>query len=395
MTTLRNKLPPRLRAEVEDWLLWALYNADIEARRGKRRTADEHIVEMNLMPNLFKLRDAILDRTYRPLRGIAFVVHQPVDREVVAGAYRDRIVHHFLFDQVIDWWERRFIAYSFSCRINKGTLYGARSLQRAMRKVSRGGRQVAYIYKFDIQGFFMSLNRLALYERVCWGLDQQFAGKYQQAHKDLLKFLWRMIIFDDPMLGVKIRGSWKEWAKLPWRKSLFFQKALTGICIGNLTSQLLSNIYLDLLDKFITEELGFKFYGRYVDDFYIVVTAEEAVRLEACIPKIEAYLRSLGLVLHPQKREKREVKNGATFLGCKVYLDRMLPGKRLKRNFERACRQVAEGRRNSESVVSYLGRLKHLNARRYEREVLAKYGLSDFLPLRTVSEAWKKRTVTK
>lgn len=372
---LKRALKSRAKLSFEDWLLYALYNAYLDARKGKLRTPDENRFEMNLMANLVQLRDDIVSRRYELLPGIAFLVKEPVWREVVAASFRDRIVHHFLYDQVADWWiDNVFIQDTYSCIPNRGTLYGAERLQKAMRKVSKGEREEAWVFKFDIQSFFMNLDRQALYDQVCWGLDQQLKGSRQEPRKDLLRYLWGKVIFSDPMLGVHMRGSAEEWALLPKRKSLLYQPEGIGICIGNLTSQLLSNIYLSLLDNFIMEELGFKFYGRYVDDFAITVSGQEKERLIACIPKIEEFLHHLGLNLHPDKREVREVREGVEFVGFKVYPNRLLPGKRLKKNFKRACLRVAQGRGDIDSVIAYMGLLKHTDARKFEKKVFDSLG---------------------
>ena len=84
---------------------------------------------------------------------------------------------------------------------------------------------------------------------------------------------------DDPCRDVRRKGWPQDWRNVPDAKSLFKQPAGVGIVIGNLTSQLLSNIYLDQLDRFVTQTLGWKAYGRYVDDFYIVVAEEDLPRV--------------------------------------------------------------------------------------------------------------------
>ena len=121
----------------------------------------------------------------------------------------------------------------------------------------------------------MSLPREKLYERVSWGLKQQFKDVISnrmgyQIYK-ICDFLWRQILFDDPASKAWKRGPIVNWDTrvLPAKKSLFMQPPGQGIVIGNLTSQLVSNIYLDQLDRYIFYDLGYKNYGRYVDDFLL------------------------------------------------------------------------------------------------------------------------------
>ncbi len=342
-------------------LLCALYDSYVEARRAKRGTLDEIRFEANLFQNLENLATSIEKRIYEPSRGIAFIVNRPVTREIFAAPFRDRVVHHLLFDLCAKWWDRRFIGNSFACRIGKGTIYGWKHLQKDMRTCSKMGRIPAIVQKNDLSGYFMSLDRRLLFRRVCWGMENQFK-QAPNLHR-LTKYLWRKIIFDDPTRNVQIRGSVNDWKKLPRNKSLFFQKPGVGIVIGNLTSQLLSNIFLDQLDQYVRFELGYQFYGRYVDDFYIVIKEEEKARLANDMRKIDDYLKSIGLKLHPKKCYHQSVKHGVDFLGAKVYLEHVQPGMRVIKNFHRVVHRIACG--DSEDIdvlTSYDGLMSHMKA---------------------------------
>lgn len=345
-----------------DYLLKELFTAYRAARiGGKRKTLDEHRFETNDIENIYHLRDTILARAYHPSRGVAFIIHDPVTREVFAAPFIDRIVHHFLFNHAITWWEPRLSPASYSCRKGKGTLYGIKDLQRKIRRISMNNTVPTYVVKRDLRGYFMSLSHDRLYQRILWGLNRQFpdGGDLYRT----LKYLWHEIIFDDPIVDVTIRGRRSDWDTLPPDKSLFFSPPGRGIVIGNLTSQLLSNIYLDQLDRFITIDLGYKNYGRYVDDFYIVVSRQDLSRLTEDLPRIEAYLDSLGLTIHPKKKRTIPAQNGVDFLGAKVYGDHLLPGTRLKRNFSTAVYQFATtGQGKPASISSYDGHLAHFSS---------------------------------
>lgn len=354
--------------DIGEWLLHELFLAYIEARKNKRGTSDEHKFELHAMENLVILRDDIMGHRYKPGRGIAFIIYDPVMREIFAAPFRDRIVHHFLYNQNAGWWDRRFIYDSYSCRVGKGTLFGIKRMQHYVRMVSRNGTQKAYVLKFDIQGYFMSLSRKKIFARVCWGLDRQYDTKHEWL-KNLTRYLWKEVLFDDPTKGVQIRGSIKEWDGLPDNKSLFCQPPGQGIVIGNLSSQLVSNIYLDLLDRFITMELGWKYYGRYVDDFYIVVTEEELPRALADVEKIAEFLSSIGLTLHPRKRYIQEVSHGTPFLGMVVFPNAIVPGRRFKNNFYHAALEYTMGFRDNESIISYLGYMKNVNGKKLSAKI--------------------------
>ena len=357
---------------LSEWLLRELYFAYIDARKRKRDTNDEHNFELNDIENLSLLCDDIISRRYSPSRGIAFIIHEPVVREIFAAPFRDRIIHHFLYNQVADWWDRRFIYDSYSCRKGKGTLFGIKRLQQHVRKVTKGNSVEAFVLKFDIQGYFMSLSRKKVFERVEWGLNNQFNDN--DWLKFLLKFLWRKIILDDPTEGVRIRGKIQNWDDLPDTKSLFCQPPGKGIVIGNLTSQLISNIYLDQLDRYIMYELGYRHYGRYVDDFFIIVSKTELNKALSDVEKINDFLHFLELTMHPKKRYIQNVKNGIPFLGAVVYPDSIVPGKRFKDHFYKAMQKYCMEIVDENTIVSYLGYLKNLDGKKFCKKTFDKFG---------------------
>lgn len=356
-------------------LEFLLYQSYLAARKGgKRKTYDEHIFELNAFRNLQLLKNDILNKTYTPSRSSAHIIYNPVIREIFAAPFRDRIVHHLVFDAVYDWWDRHFIYDSYSCRINKGTLFGIKRLDYHIRSASHNYARPVWILKLDIQGYFMSLPRLALYQRAIWGLDLQFQGKESTPEYQLLKFLWHQIIFDDPIKGVRKKGDLSAWNKLPPSKSLFHAPPGHGIVIGNLTSQLLSNIYLDQLDRFIKYTLGYQHYGRYVDDFYIVVEKEKLPQLKHDITAIATYLNMIGLTLHPKKRLLCESSRGVPFLGVVIYHNHIVPGKRLSHNMLQAYKQVESGIRDIRTIPSYLGHMKHINGYSKTVDIFSKVG---------------------
>lgn len=364
-----------VKASFSNYLQERLFMAYKEARLGKRKTRDEQRFELNLDENLMLLRHDIMDRSYVPSRGTAHIIHEPVMREIFAAPFRDRVVHHYIYDQVYEWWDKRFIYDSYSCREGKGTLMGIKRMDYHIRSASRNYAEKVYVLKLDIQGYFMSLPRKDLYQRAIWGLERQYAGDTDAMEFRTLKFLWHQVIFDDPIVGVKRKGKLSDWDLLPSSKSLFCQKPGVGIVIGNLTSQLLSNIYLDMLDRFIVYDLGYKHYGRYVDDFYVVVTEPEVPQLLRDVKAIEEYLKMMKLTLHPRKRLLVTIDKGVPFLGAIIHQGYILPGERLKRNFRQACVAVQAGAKDIETLVSYLGHTKHFNNIMFLTEEFERIGL--------------------
>lgn len=351
-----------------DWLAKELQKAYVDARRGKTKKPEVEKFDAISKSELAALAQEIHSRSYTPRPSTAFIVNKPVKREIFAAAFRDRVVHHFLFNQVSSWWDARFIEDNYSCRLGKGTLYGIRRLDHHIRSVSRNYIRPAYVLQLDLQGYFMSLERKKLYARAMWGLDRQFPDKgyvYQ-----LCKFLWKVIIFNDPLKDAVFNCPRSAWKGLPPSKSLFHQPLGRGVAIGNLTSQLLSNIYLDQLDRFVTLELGFKHYGRYVDDFYIVST-NKAELLKATAT-IERYVNGqLALKLHPYKRHLQECSKGVAFLGAVIYPHRIQPGKRLKRNLLTA---LSEADCSKETEASYKGLVKHYKHHKLLKSIAIEQG---------------------
>lgn len=335
------------------WLRSELTKAYKMARVGK--TKKPEVVEFDKIAKteIIALAREIYSKTYVPRASTTFIVNKPVKREIFAADFRDRIVHHFLFNQVNPWWNRHFIEDNYSCRVGKGTLYGIRRLDHHIRSVSQNYTRQTYILKLDVLGYFMSLSRKQLYQRAIWGLDHQFPDEgyvYQ-----VCKFLWKVIVFNDPLDGVQYGCPRSAWKGLPPSKSLFSQPKGQGIAIGNLTSQLLSNIYLDQLDRYVTLQLGFKHYGRYVDDFYIV--SNNKAELTAAMDQIETYLyNNLALILHPKKRYLQECHKGVAFLGAVIYPYRIQPGKRLKCNLLTAFLRPDC---SAATKASYRGLVKH------------------------------------
>ncbi len=367
---------------MREWLKHELVAAFGEARKNKIKTYNEHQYEINWMENVLKLRDAIIERTYKPSSSLSFIIYEPMIREIFAAPFVDRIVHHFLYAMQAGWWDRRFIHDSYSCRDNKGTLYGILRVQKMMRKARELSKEECFVIKLDIKGYFMSLPRKKLYEKIRWGLDRQFDMYMdKRGARDLKKvcnFLWHQILMDDPVQKSRRRGTLEKWKDLPPEKSLYERDPGEGIVIGNLTSQLVSNIYLDALDRFVKYDLGYEYYGRYVDDFVIIVPKSRYKQALEDIRKIEEFLRiELQLTLHPKKRYIQDVRRGVNFLGARIYPRRLYPSNRLQSKFKQAVKIFVEskGDRGRESLGSYMGLLKHLNADRFVMMVFDEYGL--------------------
>lgn len=348
-----------LRASDKNLLKAELFVAETIARQGgKRKTYNAHMMEVNLDENLDRLTDAIYNYEYKPARGVAHIITKPVQREIFAASYIDRVVHHLVVDTIYPWWDRRLNAGASSCRVGKGTSYGIKLLDKHIRQASSNFAEEVYVIKFDISGYFMHINREKLLKKVLWGLERQFARNYNKRYR-MIKHLLEVIIMDNPVKGAKIRGSYEDWRNLPPDKSLFAAKPGCGLVIGNVTSQVFSNIYLDMLDRFITLVLGYIFYGRYVDDFYFVVRADQLEQAKRDIKVIDEFLRTfLDLSLNMKKVRVIPSWQGVPFLGVVNKNGVLMPDKRLTSNYIKTAHDYIAGVDNEESLMSYLGMMK-------------------------------------
>ena len=354
-----------------------LMKAFVEARKNKRHTRSEWNYEKYALLYIWASERKIRNKTYRPGRSRAFIEHHPVDREIFAAIFQDRLIHHLLYNMTADWWDKRFIYDSYSCRKGKGTHLGVKRTYQAMAKASKNfKKKQVWVCKLDLQGYFMSLPRKKIYERAVWGLEQQFPpGSWEY---NLCRFLWKVVIFDDPVEGVKIKGSKSDWDCLPKSKSLFNAPKGHGIVIGNLTSQLLSNIYLDLLDRYMKFDLGYEYYGRYVDDFWFM---GERDRLKADIEKIRVFLDGIGLKLHPKKIYLQPIERGLPFLGAVIYPHRIVPGRRIKMGFNQSAADAVAGIPGAlESLQSYLGLMMHYRSAKIRERAFRYTGLDGTAP---------------
>ena len=257
-------------------LLFDLYYAFQCAKKHKSTKEYVKTFESDLHNNLLKLRDEIYERTYKPQPSVCFIITEPKRREIFAANFMDRIVHHLYYNYTYDLFDKTFIEDSYSCRKGKGTHYGIHRLEKHIREESQDYSKTTYVLKMDIKGYFIHINRLVLLSIVNNTLDKmmhrKIAGVKYCDYLDfnLLKYLSKEIILLNPIENCIIRSRKSEWNTLDKSKSLFYSDEFCGLPIGNLTSQLFSNVYLNALDQFMKRVLHCKHYGRYVDDIIIV-----------------------------------------------------------------------------------------------------------------------------
>ena len=152
-----------------------LFTAYYDCRKNKRNTASAIKFELDYESNLIRLHEEIMNRTYTIGKSIAFIVDRPVKREIFAGEFRDRIVHHFIMSELNPIFESLFIHDSYSCRVGKGTSFGINRMQKFIRASSDNYRSEAWILKLDISGFFMSIDRTRLLSMIENIIDTKYS----------------------------------------------------------------------------------------------------------------------------------------------------------------------------------------------------------------------------
>lgn len=356
-----------------------LFEAYYSCRKKKRNTHNALRFELNYEHNLIELAAEIRQGIYQPASSIAFIVNKPVKREIFAADFRDRVVHHWLIGKLNFLFEQVFIYDSYACRLSKGTHLGIKRVNGFIRQCSCGYTKDCYILKLDIKGFFMHISKNVLYDKL-----SEFIEKYYRApDKKLVMEVCRRIIFNNPVQNVTIKGRKSNWNGLPRDKSLFCAEENCGLPIGNLTSQVFANFYMNEFDHFIKDNLGVSYYGRYVDDFVIVHNDKSF--LTSLIPVIACFLEQhLHLTLHPRKIYLQHYTKGVCFLGAVIKPYRIYISNRTKGNFyeaiekyNRIVRMSKPTREECASFLScmnsYLGIMKHYRTYKLRKKMLFKH----------------------
>ncbi len=323
--------------------LFAAWNA---FKGNKRNKDDVQQFERHLEQNIFQLHRDLTSGSYRHGPYYGFYIHDPKQRHIHKASVRDRVLHHAVVSVINPMFEEAFIPSSFSCRVGFGTHKGVDVLEEMARAAAENGTAPCFILKCDVRKFFDSVD-----------------------HDVLLGILGKRIKDDATInLITEIVESFSSS-----RSSLFDRK---GLPIGNLTSQLFANTYMNEFDQFIKHDLKVKQYARYTDDFAIV--ASDRAYLENLIEPISRFLNDrLALELHPKKISIGKLHNGIDFLGYVMFpRHRLVRAKTRRRMFAKFAAKIAAVRSGSisedsliASLRSYLGVLSHADAHRLSEDL--------------------------
>ena len=351
-------------------LLFDLYYAFECAKKHKKSKRYVKIFESRLHDNLLSLCNDLYNRTYQALPSSCFIINYPKKREVFAAVFRDRIVHHLYYNYTHQIFERTFIEDCYSCIKNKGTHYGIHRLEQHIREESNNYQDNCYILKMDIKGYFMNINRNILLDEALKTLNKmryhKITGKKSKVWDniidfDFVTFLTERIVLLDPTVDCIFKSNKNEWIGLADSKSMFKMPKNCGLPIGNLTSQLFSNVYLNTLDQYVKRVLKCKHYGRYVDDLFIVSKDKEF--LHDCITKIESFMEDrLSLKVQKGKTTIRSMHQGVEFLGAYIKPYRTYISNQCLRRIKKNVYTITKNDNAIASINSWLGIFSHYNS---------------------------------
>ena len=329
--------------------LWHAYQ---RARKGKRRRPDVAAFSLRVEEELYNLHQALLNGRYQSGGYRQFTIHDRKPRLISAAPFRDRVVHHALMAVIEPRLEALLIPNCWACRRGKGT-------HRAVRQYQRWARRYAYALKMDISRYFPSIDQQRLMTKLSKVIDD-----------DQVLNLFGIIL--DSACSVEGKG-------LP---------------IGNLTSQILSNFYLNDLDHYITDTLGMSAYLRYVDD--LIVCADTKDQLWQTYYEVFWQLRREGLQLHPRKVYLTPTRCGLDVLGYRVYPHmirlRRDNGYRFRRRLKTRLRAYQSGRLDwpqfNNGVQSWLGHARQADSHGLRRALFSEIVIRRGAPEQAAAAWW-------
>lgn len=340
--------------------------AYLDCRKHKRNTLNALEFEYNLERNLMDLYDDLKSGDYQIGKSICFMVLYPKPREVWAATFRDRVVHHLVYNAVKKRFYNRFIVDTYSCIPERGTLNAGLRIQKYANSITCNYTREAYYLKADLKNFFVSMDKNILMNEL-----EKFVSE------EWILNLLRQIVFHDPRMNVEFRSAKKKFDLLPAHKSLWNAESTKGLPIGNLTSQFFSNVYLNVLDQYVKHHLKCKYYCRYVDDFILMST--NAHQLYEWHQDLTVFLRErLKLELHQNKKEINKIRRGIDFVGYVVKPNRILLRQRTIKRMFRLIKDFKESQYWYEkenllkfraSVNSYLGMMRGINGYNLRKKV--------------------------
>lgn len=296
--------------------------------KGKKNRKDVQEFELNLMNNIIALHNDLVNFTYQHSGYEAFSISDPKPRNIHKASVRDRLLHHAIYRKLYPFFDKTFAADSFSCRNNKGTHKAINRLRSMAYQVSKNNTRTVWVLKCDIKKFFANINH------------------------DVLKTILTSYILNKDILWLlsKVIDSFETTLN-------------TGLPLGNLTSQLFVNVYMNEFDQFVKHKLKQKYYIRYADDFVFLANNKES--LVNNIKLVKEFLgKKLLLQIHPNKISLSTLASGVDYLGYVNFPHHIILRTKTKRRMLRLA--------NENNLQSYLGVCYHASAYNIEKKIMDK-----------------------
>ncbi len=304
---------------------------------GKKSKPDVQAFSFALMDNIIQLHNDLKDKSYKHEEYYAFHITDPKPRHIHKATVRDRVLHRAIYRVLYPIFDATFIADSYSCRKEKGTHVAMERFERFSLKVTENNTRTAWVLKCDIKKFFANIDQAILLQSLTKRIsDTEVLGLIERVLES----------FDS--------GSSRK-----------------GLPLGNITSQLFANVYMNELDQFVKHELQNKYYIRYADDFIFLSQTKE--ELLSILPSVQNFLEiKLKLSVHPDKIKLKTLASGIDFLGFVHF-----PYHRVLRTTtkKRMMRKIQEKPENP-TLQSYLGLMKHGDTFKKQKEALNWYWLN-------------------
>lgn len=257
-----------------------LYEGYRKTRRGKREKKSVAKFEVNSLESIIYLQRLLEDKNYKMCPYHCFKVYEPKERLIMSNSFKDKVVQHSICDNILrPIYKDKFIYDNYASQKGRGTHFGLDRLAEFMRMHYREYGTEGWVLKCDIAKYFYSIDHNVLKKQI-----------RKNIYDPNIIQLLDMIIDSIPN---------------------------PGIPMGNQTSQWFALIYLNEMDHYIKRTLRIKYYGRYMDDFYLI--HPDKAYLQYCLKEIEHIVGDLGLKLN-QKTDIFPLKNGIDFLGFHTYL---------------------------------------------------------------------------
>ncbi|MEK7515126.1 MAG: reverse transcriptase/maturase family protein [Patescibacteria group bacterium] len=300
-----------------------LLEAWCEFVRGKRYKKDVQEFAWHLMDNILTLHRELKNHTYKHGGYQAFTICDPKPRNIHKALVRDRLLHRAIYRVLYPFFDRLFISDSFSCRDGKGTHKALNRFQDMGRKVSKNNSTTCWVLQCDIKKFFANIDHSILINI-------------------LEKYISNQVIL---------------WLLKEVLVSFYTVAPGVGLPLGNLTSQLFVNVYMNEFDQFAKHKLKTKYFIRYADDF--VILSSDRDWLLHVLPKIGDFLsEELRLELRPDKVFIKTLSSGIDFLGWVHFSDHRILRTTTKR---RMYKNIAHATNWVLTTQSYRGLLRHGN----------------------------------